>query len=172
MRYLFCMILILSNIEVQGGSYSIQPFLDYLQEKGYYEIIQAIKNSFGDDIAIAVCKELTKSNDCEEVVRVYMVFVDEDDNQGGSGMHLMPPRYIANISEIIEYFEKKCIIKTEEKRELIEYILRYYSILIQEMKDDKELIKIIQRITKIKCLIEDKKIIKEPLDKPTELIPK
>ena len=39
-RYLFYMILILSNIEVQGGDYSIANFLDYLQETGYYDILQ------------------------------------------------------------------------------------------------------------------------------------
>ena len=69
-RYLFYMMLLLSNIEVQGGDYSIDVFLDYLQQKGFYDIIQAVKIYFGDDIAIDVCKELAPTIDCETVVRV------------------------------------------------------------------------------------------------------
>ena len=42
-KYLFYLILILSNKEVLGEDYSIDPILDYLQGKGYYELIQAIK---------------------------------------------------------------------------------------------------------------------------------
>ena len=34
-RYLFYMILILSNIDVLKGDYSLESFLDYLIEKGY-----------------------------------------------------------------------------------------------------------------------------------------
>ena len=71
-RYLFCMILLLSNIEVLRGDYSIDTLLDYLQEKGYYNIIHSVKVLFGDDIAFDVCKELAHSHNCEEVVRVYM----------------------------------------------------------------------------------------------------
>ena len=177
MRYLFCMILILSNIEVQGSTYSIQTFLDYLQGTGYYEIIQAIKNAFGDDIAIDVCKELTKSNDCEEVVRIYMVFkpdiIDQDDNGGGNNeTQYLPPIYIVNVSEIIRYFEENCLIKTEVKRKLIKFLLRYYFILIKEMKVDQELIRFIQRAVNIKCLINGKKYSEEIIGEPSEFIPK
>ena len=138
--YLFCIILILSNIEVQGGSFSIDDFLDYLQEKGYYDIIQAVKNSFGDDIAIAVCEELVKSNDCEIVVRIYMT------NGGGGGG---PNKAKSNVNkklyeEIIEYLEK--IYKIDEKlRELIELILSYYSTLIESLSKE-EIINLIKRI--------------------------
>ena len=54
------------------SSYSIKDFLDYLQEKGYWDIIYNVKISFCDDIAIDVCIALTHSRDCEEVVRIYM----------------------------------------------------------------------------------------------------
>ena len=176
MRYLFCMILILSNIEVQGGTYSIDLFLDYLQETEYYEIIQAIKNAFGDDIAIDVCKKLTKSNDCEQVVRVYMVDEpdepeepdesDEDGSGGGVGMHHAPRRYMLNVTEILNYFEEYCNIKKgTEKRKLIKLILRYYDILIQQMKDDQEIIRFIKTIIKMKCIIKDLIIVQGPIDK-------
>jgi hypothetical protein len=42
-RYLFYLILILSNKAVLGGDYSIDIFLDYLQGKGYYNLIQKNK---------------------------------------------------------------------------------------------------------------------------------
>ena len=170
MRYLFCMILILSNIEVQGTTFSIGALLDYLQETGYYEIIQAIKNSFGDDIAIDVCKELTNSNDCEEIVRVYMVFTPDNGGEN-NGTQYSPPIYIVNVSEIIRYFEENCII-TEKKRKLIKSLLCYYFILIKEMKVDQELIRFIQRAAKIKCLIEGRKYSKEVIGEPSEFIHK
>ena len=53
-RYLFYMMLLLSNIEVLRGSYSIDSLLDYLQEKGFYDLIQSVKIYFGDDVAIDI----------------------------------------------------------------------------------------------------------------------
>ena len=81
-RYLFYMMLLLSNIEVLKGDYSIDTFLNYLQEKGYYDLIQAVKTYFGDDVAISVCQELVQSNDCETVVRIYMTNSPPTDGSG------------------------------------------------------------------------------------------
>ena len=180
MRYLFCIILILSNIEVQGTTYSIDALLDYLQETEYYEIIEAIKNAFGDDIAIDVCKQLTKSNDCEQVVRIYMVFyepepeaeeTDEDGSGSGVGMHHAPSINTANATEIINYIKKYCIIKKEKDKKLIKFILRYYFILIQQMKEDKEIIKFFQGVTGILCINPDLIIKEKKKDKKMESIP-
>ena len=52
--------------------YSINTLLNFLQSTGYYEIIYEIKLSFGDDVAIAFCKEIVPTNHCDEVVKVYM----------------------------------------------------------------------------------------------------
>ena len=163
MRYLFYMILILSNIEVQGGSYSIDSFLNYLQENGYYDLIQAVKIYFGDDIAIDVCKGLVETNDCEIIVRIYMtededkdedVDVDEDIEEdegegegGGKPHHLKPYINIKNITAILEYFEKKKIIKGKI-RELIELILSFYNTLLNKMENDQDIINFIKKIIK------------------------
>ena len=55
------------------NQYSIKYILDYLQETKYYEVIQNVKNVFGDDIAIEVCKEYVQTNDCETIVKDYML---------------------------------------------------------------------------------------------------
>ena len=53
------------------SSYSIDTFLEYIQNSGYYEIFLQIKYYYGDDVAIATCKELVQSNDCDYLVKVY-----------------------------------------------------------------------------------------------------
>ena len=153
--YLFFMMLLLSNIEVQGGDYSIDTFLDYLQEKGYYELIQEIKNAFGDDVAIAVCKELVQSNDCEIVVRVYM--------ETHNSFDWNEPSLDEKILNFIEN-KCKCKITDEKMKYLILFIFSYFYELkdINEMNEkeiidkiiidkgiiDKEIIDLICRIIK------------------------
>ena len=141
-KYLFYLILILSNKEVLlGGDYSIDIFLDYLQEKGYYDLIQAIKGTFGDDIAKDICKQLTKSNDCEIVVRVYMI---ETSVNQESGPKKFPRRIDTELYEqIFGYFENKYSL-TEEMKILIKIILDYYYDLKENMAQD-EIIDLIDR---------------------------
>ena len=55
-----------------GNQYSINTFLDYLQETGYYDLIYDIKCIFDTEIAIDFCLEYVGSPHCEEVVRIYM----------------------------------------------------------------------------------------------------
>ena len=50
---LFMMLLV-----YEQSHFSINELLDYLQETGYYDIIQQIKYFYGDDVAICLCKEL------------------------------------------------------------------------------------------------------------------
>ena len=131
-RYLFYMMLLLSNIEVQGGDFSINAFLDYLQEKGYYEVLQAIKIYYGDDIAIAVCNELTQSNDCITVVRIYMT-----PDIGGNGsshipIHINPESDDKIFKAIKQKYDDKLFDNLEN---LILLILSYYYTLIEGMSD-------------------------------------
>ena len=58
------------NLDLRN--YSINFILDYLQQSGLFEVIGNVKNLLGDDIAIEVCKEFVKSNDCKTVVIIYM----------------------------------------------------------------------------------------------------
>ena len=141
-KYLFYLILILSNKEVLGGDYSISIFLDYLQEKGYYNVIQEIKNTFEENVAIIVCKQLTKSNDCEIVVRVYMTSEGE-----GSGAIIGTGGIDTEIYEqIFEYLEKKYKL-SEDMIKLIEIILSDYYVLGENMTQ-VEIIRLIEKIIK------------------------
>ena len=75
MKSLITLVLILvifSNIK--GGDYSIGSFLNYLQEKGIYDILVEIKKYLGSDICICFCKELMKNNKCEQVVNIYIIY--------------------------------------------------------------------------------------------------
>lgn len=72
MKSLIALFLIFTTISNIKGSYSIDAFYNYLEEKGFYAIIFEIKHYFGDEIAIGFCKTLVNSNDCEIVVKTYM----------------------------------------------------------------------------------------------------
>ena len=63
-------LLIATKEDVNG--YTINPFIEYLQETGYYEVISDVKCQITTDVAIEVCEILTESPHCEEVVRVFM----------------------------------------------------------------------------------------------------
>ena len=63
---------ILFIISFVNGNYSINAFLDYLQSEGYYDLFTEIKIALGSDVAIAMCKEFVRSNDCDTAVRIYM----------------------------------------------------------------------------------------------------
>ena len=65
-------VLLLVTKEDLGDNYTINTFLKYLQENGYYEVINEIKCEISTDVAIEFCEILTESPHCEEVVRVYM----------------------------------------------------------------------------------------------------
>ena len=154
-RYLLYMMLLLPNIEVLNGSYSIDSFLDYLQEKGYYDLIQSVKIYFKDDVAIDICKELTGSNDCEEVVKVYMT--SDTGSGSGNGKHgkmkpSIDPEIEQQMNEILKYFEDKYNINKEMK-ELIEIIISYYHNLIQNMNKE-DIIYFIERIIKNPDILE------------------
>ena len=72
LEILLCIIFILSNVGIKGSTYSIDILLNYLQETQYYDIIYQVKLIFGDDIAISVYKSFIATNQCEDVVRIYM----------------------------------------------------------------------------------------------------
>ena len=139
--------MLLSNIEVLRGSFSITPLLDYLQESGYYDLIQEIKNVFGDDVAIDICKELTNSNDCEIVVRTYMITTaPPNPYNDGEEPHYIPAYISPEVEEkILEYIKTYYPSKYEKMKDLILLILSYYYNLIKNM-NDQEIIDFIKRI--------------------------
>ena len=73
MKYTIILLLTLLIATKEDGSvFSIIPFIIYLQESGYYELITDVKCKIATDVAIEVCEILTESPHCEEVVRIYM----------------------------------------------------------------------------------------------------
>ena len=73
-KLLFTLLIIFSV----KANYSIQSFIDYVKNKGFYDIIFQVKISLGKDVAIEVCFSMVENSQCDELVRVYM-------NEGGSG---------------------------------------------------------------------------------------
>ena len=53
-------------------SYSINTFLNHLQETGLYDVLLEVKRVLSEDISISFCIELEHTNLCGEVVKVYM----------------------------------------------------------------------------------------------------
>ena len=76
------MVLIISLLIVEDikADYSIDTFINFLEEKKYYDIIVIIKEYYWADVAIDVCKGLVPSNDCETFVRVYIPSSGRHDN--------------------------------------------------------------------------------------------
>ena len=71
----FSMILILSLLFVVKSidkDYSIDTFIDYLQNKNYYEIIADVKSEYGTNVSIKVCRLMCESPFCEDFVRMYL----------------------------------------------------------------------------------------------------
>ena len=63
----------IKSIDLMKGL-SIEPFKDSLKENGLFEIIQSIKNVYGQDVAIISCEELNKNHNgnCKKLVTEYM----------------------------------------------------------------------------------------------------
>ena len=71
--YLLFLAFLLLSQPSNGDSYSIDPFLSYMEENGYASILHEIKCNLGDDVAISVCKEIIQSNDCDTYIKVYLI---------------------------------------------------------------------------------------------------
>ena len=156
---LFSLLIIFS-----GQSFSMSEFINFLQESGYYYIIEAVKIYLGDDFAIKVCVCLVKNkNNCEELVKVYIndyTTTPNSDNSKG------PKRIGINLENVLNatlaqinasnYF-KNLIREIFQKvdnglKKLIIILLQNYQIL-QNKKREKDIIEFIMRITGIKIKI-------------------
>lgn len=72
MKFIILLFALLIVTKERAEDYTINTFIVYLQEQGYYDIIKEIKCHYGADVAINFCLELVSSPHCEEVVRVYI----------------------------------------------------------------------------------------------------
>ena len=72
MKSLITLLLTLLAVSNIKGDYSINTFINFLQENGIYDLLVEIKYYCGLEISISFCKELYPTNDCETVVKIYM----------------------------------------------------------------------------------------------------
>ena len=72
--FLILFIIKLSVSQSELDNYSIDSFIDNLKDEGLFDIIYSIKYSYGQDVAIISCEELSKNNsvNCKKVVLEYM----------------------------------------------------------------------------------------------------
>ena len=82
MKSLFTLLLILAIFSNINGGFSINEFLNHLQETGIYELLVEIKRYLGVDISIDFCKGLFQTDDCETIVRIYIPNGVRPDNPG------------------------------------------------------------------------------------------
>ena len=136
--YLLFIVFILSNVGVKGN-YSISTLLNYLQEKQYYDIIFQIKLSFGDDVAISVCRSFIATFQCEEVVKVYMI---RHGTRGEDEICIPIEEKLSSESMII--YSK--FVFPSYKKDLAICILYNYDILIQTMNEN-EITELIEKAT-------------------------
>ena len=135
-RYLFYLILIILNKEVLlGGSFSLDEFINFLNAKGYYNLIQTTKKYLEDDAAIRLCIRLTKEKYyCYKVVHDYMGSKQNDDKC------LFEKKIYDEV--IFNYLKNKII--TEKMGKLIDIILCYYNDLKKNMTSE-EIVDLIER---------------------------
>ena len=111
--------LIVLNVK---ADYSIDSFINYMQEKGYYELLELIKYYYGIDIAIDFCKELIKTYDCSLLIRVYI----PSRARGDSGGQTLTLDYILQNPE---FYEINHVDNTpEEIHKMIEKIKQKHNI--------------------------------------------
>ena len=136
--YLLFIVSILSIVGVKGN-YSIDTLLNFLQHKGYYDIIFQIKLSFGDDVAISVCRSFIATFQCEEVVRVYMI------RHGARGEDEICIPIEEKLSPESKTIYSKFVFPSDKKALAI-CILYNYDILIQTMNEN-EITELIEKAT-------------------------
>ena len=84
LNVLYLVLLLITSIKSNNvlDSYSIEGFKEYLKENGLFEIIQTIKNFYGQDVAIICCEELNQNynGNCKKLVTDYMEEKTENAN--------------------------------------------------------------------------------------------
>ena len=129
MKAIAVLLLIIFIVDGQS-TYSIDAFLDFLQENGYYEIILQVKMTFGDDIAIDVCKQLVQTNDCEIVVRTYMTSSHSMNCPSPQHNYIeIKNKIIIELSDFLDKIEKLLLRLSPDEKELVLLILSFYDVL-------------------------------------------
>ena len=90
---------IVKGQDYTAEKYTINPFINYLQENNYWEILVQVSIYFGNDVSIEICKAFVPSPHCEEVVRVYISPAYTRNKREGE--------YYLEIKELPNFLEEK-----------------------------------------------------------------
>ena len=127
-------------------SYSINTFLNHLQETGLYDVLLEVKRVLSEDISISFCIELEHTNLCVEVVRVYMQrnfvsrlltekrTVSRKEIKMGDLMRILPS--VETIDKEIDDKDIK-IKELQEKLESIVLSEKFYPIVTKYMPEEE-----------------------------------
>ena len=61
---IFCLLFISKSQDTTASKYTINTFINYLKDMGYWVVIEDVKIKFGDDVSIVFCKEMVPSPHC------------------------------------------------------------------------------------------------------------
>ena len=114
--FLIVFLLIIINSECDFHT----DFIDYLQQEGYYIVIQATKTYCGNDPAIEVCKGFVPSGLCTWAVKEYMSDIP-------SPKSLRDIEYLMTLLTSGEYFSilKKHYTESEIRRIINKIIIKF-----------------------------------------------
>ena len=169
LRFLLFILLIIFSFQ---GDYSINDMIKYLRSSGYYDLLLAIKNSFGRDTAINCCKECANSykSRCPEAVNNYIINPNNGNGiQSVSSAEVSGTIYSKTLNEIKRDFNNLLnnINATENFKNLIKNLysdannkgkviiienLKIYKILRQR-KSEVYILKYIQSLLNMKSLL-------------------
>ena len=134
-------LLIISQGKGQSKDFSLEEFIEYLQNEQplHYLIILALK-FLGDDWAIGYCKIFFPPNFCESLVHIYL--------PSGKGQINPGDRNVQNITNASDTFRSEIeSIYNKESEEIctaVSIIVSFYDSLKQKMTE-KEILQLIKK---------------------------
>ena len=119
--FIFLILILVNSIHLQE-SYGLDVFINLLIENGIYDFLAAIKCDFGDDVAIETCLQLYPTNDCQQVVIVYMIAGEECSKQNIFDCELFK-QILNNYKSLID----REFSSAEDKRRFCICLMKYFS---------------------------------------------
>ena len=123
MKYTIILLLVLLILSKEDDNlkikFSLNTFLNYIQQIGFYNLFNEVKCALGDDVSIELCKEFCESPYCEEVVRVYMTCGDDKRRRSrGSENRSADEILISILEKYKDIIEKYRLFKNTKKLKL------------------------------------------------------
>ena len=116
---LFTFLIILSFIVINANEAfnSLISFLNYIEDRGFYDFFSEVKKLLGEDICISFCLDIFGSNLCDEVIRVYI-----PSSSSGKGDF---PQFETTVSEIFNNYHDILVENVGEEK--FNQLLQKYS---------------------------------------------